>query len=481
MPSDAIGRPVKDRARNHREPRSGSLTFLGGAGTVTGSKYLVAADRARVLVDCGLFQGQADLRRRNWAPLPLDPRGIDAAVLTHAHLDHCGHLPRLVRDGFTGPVYCTPDTARLAELVLRDSAHLLREEAEHANLHGWSKHHPARPLYEERDVERALALMRPVDLGSETQIAPGTVLRLHHAGHILGSGWAHLTLEDGRTIAFSGDLGRPVHPLLAPPEPFSGADVLLVESTYGDRHHDDQASRVRFADAVNRTLSRGGHVLIPSFAVDRTEVVLHELAELKRTGKIPASVPVFVDSPMALQTLRVYRDAIDRRSPCLRAELTAEGEAALDPAPFTPARSAQESAGIQHSPVPSVIVSASGMATGGRVVHHLRRLLPDPRNSVLVVGFAALGTRARDLVDGARSVKMFGTYVPVRAEVVNVPGFSAHADADEVLGWLRGAPAPDTVYIVHGEPRSSERLRARIAKELGWNAVVPRPGERATV
>lgn len=481
MPSDAIGRPVKDRTWHLRQPRPGSLTFLGGAGTVTGSKYLIAADHAQVLVDCGLFQGQADLRRRNWAPLPLDPRRVDAAVLTHAHLDHCGYLPRLVRDGFAGPVYCTPDTARLAELVLRDSAHLLREEAEHANLHGWSKHHPARPLYEEKDVERALALMRPVGLGSETQIAPGTVLRLHHAGHILGSSWAHLTLDDGRTVAFSGDLGRPVHPLLAPPEPFSGADVLLVESTYGDRQHDDQASRVRFADAVNRTLSRGGHVLIPSFAVDRTEVVLHELAELKRTGKIPASVPVFVDSPMALQTLRVYRDAIDRRSPCLRVELTAEGQAALDPAPFTPARSAQESADIQHSPVPSIIVSASGMATGGRVVHHLRRLLPDPRNSVLAVGFAALGTRARDLVDGARSVKMFGTYVPVRAEVVNVPGFSAHADADEVLGWLSGAPAPDTVYIVHGEPRGSERLRARIAKELGWNAVVPRPGERAAV
>ncbi|MER5635528.1 MBL fold metallo-hydrolase [Kitasatospora sp. NPDC002227] len=467
--------------RRASAPRPGLLTFLGGVGTVTGSKYLVETDHARVMVDCGLFQGPAELRRRNRRPLPLDPHDVDAVVLTHAHLDHCGYLPRLVRDGFAGPVYCTPDTARIAELVLRDSAHLLREEAAHANLHGWSKHRPAEPLYDDHDVDQLLRLLRPIELGSPTEIAPGTVLRLHHAGHILGSSWAHLTLEDGATIAFSGDLGRPVHPLLTPPEPFHGADVLLVESTYGNRHHDDQASRVHFADAVNRTLARGGHVLIPSFAVDRTEVVLHELAELKRTGKIPASVPVFVDSPMALRTLRIYQDAIDRRSPCLRPEVTEDGSGALDPEPFTAARSSEESAGIQHSAVPSIIVSASGMATGGRVVHHLQRLLPDPRNTVLIVGFAAYGTRARDLVDGARALKMYGGYVPVRAEVVDVPGFSAHADADEVLGWLRDAPAPGTVYLVHGEPSGSEHLRRRIAEELGWNAVVPAPGERVLI
>ncbi|WP_051942934.1 MBL fold metallo-hydrolase RNA specificity domain-containing protein [Streptacidiphilus rugosus] len=463
-------------------PRPGLLTFLGGVGTVTGSKFMVETDHARVLVDCGLFQGQKELRRRNWRPLPLDPRDVESVVVTHAHLDHTGYLPRLVREGFRGPVYCTPDTARLAELILRDSAHLMEEEALHANREGWSKHRPAEPLYTLKDAEEVLARFSPVEIGLDTEIAEGTVLRLHHAGHILGSSWAHLTLEDGGTVAFSGDLGRQVHPLLLPPEPFSGADVLLVESTYGNRHHDDAISRDVFAAALTRTLARGGSVLIPSFAVDRTEVVLHQLAELRRTGVLPAAVPVYVDSPMALRALRVYQDAFDRRSPQLRPELLADPGAALDPAPFTAARTPQESAEIQHSAVPSIIVSASGMATGGRVVHHLRRMLPDPRNTVLVVGFAAQGTRARDLVEGARSLKMFGTYVPVRAEVVDVPGFSAHADSEEILTWLRGAPQPPkALYVVHGEPEGSERLRDRIEHELGWNAVVPSSGERVLV
>lgn len=475
-PLPTAGEPQPSRLR------PGLLTFLGGVGTVTGSKFMVETDHARVLVDCGLFQGQAELRRRNWRPLPLDPRDVEAVVVTHAHLDHTGYLPRLVRDGFRGPVYCTPDTARLAELVLRDSAHLMEEEALHANREGWSKHRPAEPLYTEKDAEQVLTRIRPVEIGADTEVAQGTVLRVHHAGHILGSAWAHLTLEDGGTIAFSGDLGRPVHPLLLPPEPFSGADVLLVESTYGNRHHDDAISRDVFAAALTRTLARGGDVLIPSFAVDRTEVVLHELADLRRTGVLPAHVPVYVDSPMALRALKVYQDAVDRRCPQLRPELFDDARRALDPEPFTAARTPEESAAIQHSPVPSVIVSASGMATGGRVVHHLRRMLPDPRNTVLVVGFAAQGTRARDLVEGARTLKMFGTYVPVRSEVVDVPGFSAHADVDEILAWLRGAPEPPhAVYVVHGEPEGSQRLHDRIHDELGWNAVVPRSGERVLI
>ncbi|MEY9941861.1 MBL fold metallo-hydrolase [Streptacidiphilus sp. MAP5-3] len=402
---------------------------------------MVETDHARVLVDCGLFQGQKELRRRNWRGLPLDPRDVECVVVAHAHLDHTGYPPRLVREGFHGPVLCTPDTARLTELILRDSAHLMEEEALHANREGWTKHRPAMPLYTEEDAEQVLALLCPVEIAEDAEIAEGTVLRLHHAGHILGSSWAHLDLEDGGTVAFSGDLGRQVHPLLLPPEPCSGADVLLVESTYGNRHHDDSNSRTVFAAALTRTLARGGSVLIPSFAVDRTEVVLHELAELRRTGALPAGVPVFVDSPMALRALGVYQDAFDRRSPQLRPELLADAGAALDPEPFTAARTCEESEAIEHSLVPSVIVSACGKATGGRVVHHLRRLLPDPRNTVMVVGFAAQGTRARDLVEGARSLKMFGTYVPVRAEVVDVRGFSAHADADEILAWLPGCLA----------------------------------------
>lgn len=462
-------------------PRPGLLTFLGGVGTVTGSKFMVETDHARVMVDCGLFQGLAELRRRNRRPLPLDPADVHAVVLTHAHLDHCGYLPRLVRDGFRGPVFTTPNTARLAELILRDSAHLLREDADHANAHGWSKHRPAEPLYDETDVERTLALFDPVPLDTDVEITESTVLRLHHAGHILGSAWAHLTLEDGHTLAVSGDLGRPVHPLLRPPEPFGGADVLLMESTYGNRHHEETAARAWFARAIDRTLARGGTVVIPSFAVDRTEVVLHQLAELRRTGRLPAHAPVYVDSPMALAALQIYREAFATRAPELRADVLDEGDAALDPEPFSLVRSLQESLTLERSSLPSVLVSASGMATGGRVVHHLRRLLPDPRNTVIVVGFAAEGTRARDLVDGARVLKMYGTYVPVRAEVVDVPAFSAHADAAEIIEWLRHAPPPSATYLVHGEPGGCEALRDRIDRELGWTAVVPRSGERVLV
>jgi metallo-beta-lactamase family protein len=465
----------------HPTSRPGLLTFLGGVGTVTGSKFMVETDHARVMVDCGLFQGLADLRRRNRRALPLDPADVHAVVLTHAHLDHCGYLPRLVADGFRGPIVTTPHTARLAELVLRDSAHLQKEDADHANRFGWSKHTPAEPLYNEQDVELTLQLFKPVPLDTDVEITDDTVLRLHHAGHILGSAWAHLTLEDGHTLAVSGDLGRPVHPLLRPPEPFSGADVLLMESTYGNRHHEETAAREWFARAIERTLARGGTVVIPSFAVDRTEVVLHQLAELRRAGRIPAGAPVYVDSPMALAALQIYRDAFASKAPELRPDVLAEGEAALDPEPFQVIHSLQESLALEHSSVPSILVSASGMATGGRVVHHLRRLLPDPRNTVIVVGFAAEGTRARDLVDGARALKMYGTYVPVRAEVVNVPAFSAHADAAEIIEWLRQAPPPSAAYLVHGEPDGSEALRDRIDRELGWTAVVPRSGERVLV
>lgn len=461
--------------------RPGLLTFLGGVGTVTGSKFLVETDHARFMIDCGMFQGIAELRRLNRRPLPVDPADVQAVVLTHAHLDHCGYLPRLVRDGFRGPVLTTPDTARLAELILRDSAHLMREEAEHANTHGWSKHRPAVPLYDEEDVERTLRMFDPVPLDTDVDITSDTVLRLHRAGHILGSAWAHITLEDGHTVAASGDLGRPVHPLLRPPEPFTGADALLMESTYGNRHHEAPAARSRFAEAVERTLHRGGTVVIPSFAVDRTEVVLHELTRLRESGALPGGVPVYADSPMALAALRIYREAFAARSVELRPEVLGQGLPALEPEPFTPVRSVEESIRLEGSAVPSVLVSASGMATGGRVVRHLRRLLPDPRNTVVVVGFAAEGTRARDLVDGARVLKMYGTYVPVRAEVVNIPAFSAHADAGEIIDWLRKAPPPGATYLVHGEPVGAQALRDRIDRELGWTAAVPRSGERVLV
>ncbi|WP_370417628.1 MBL fold metallo-hydrolase [Streptomyces sp. QH1-20] len=345
--------------------RPGLLSFLGGVGTVTGSKFMVETDHVRVLVDCGLFQGPAELRRLNWRRFPVDASAVHAVVLTHAHVDHCGYLPRLVRQGFHGDVFCSPNTARLAEIVLRDSARLQMEQADHCNRYGHSKHHPAEPLYDEMDVDRTMRLFRTVEPGAETEVARDTRLILHHAGHILGSTWAFLTLEDGHTLASSGDLGRPVHPLLRSPEPFTGADVLLLESTYGNRRHDSDSSRAVFREALNRTLERGGTVVIPAFAVDRTEVVLHELARLRRTGALPRAVPVYVDSPMALAALRVYEEALVARAPEIRPEVVDAGASVLDPAPFSAARSVEESMAVQEVEGPAVIVSASGMATGG--------------------------------------------------------------------------------------------------------------------
>ncbi|QGV77365.1 MBL fold metallo-hydrolase [Streptomyces ficellus] len=473
--------PLDRAAVTPAKPRPALLTFLGGVGTVTGSRFLVESDHTRVLLDCGLFQGLADLRRRNWRPLPRVAADVHAVVVTHAHLDHCGYLPRLVRHGFRGPILMTAYTARLTEIVLRDSAHLQMEAAQHANEHGWSKHRPAKPLYDNQDVERTLKLFDPVPVGSTVEIEAGTTLTLHHAGHILGSAWARLTLEDGHTLATSGDLGRPGHPLLRPAEPFSGADVLLVESTYGNRRHDDETARAGFADVITRTLARGGTVVIPAFALDRTEVVLHELSELRRAGTLPADVPVFVDSPMALAALDVYRDAVAAQAAELRPEIAGHGAADLHPEPFLAARTVQESIAISEREGPAVIVSSAGMATGGRVLHHLSRLLPDPRNAVVIVGFAAAGTRSRELVDGARTLKMFGEYLPVRAGIANVPHFSAHADAAQIIDWLREAPAPHTTYLVHGEPDAADALRSRIDRELNWTAVVPRSGEAVLV
>ncbi|HLK01162.1 MAG TPA: MBL fold metallo-hydrolase [Streptosporangiaceae bacterium] len=460
-----------------------ALTFLGAAGTVTGSKFLVDTPKARVLVDCGLFQGARELRQRNWEPFPLSAAEIDAVVLTHAHLDHCGYLPALARQGFSGPVFATGYTAELAEIVLRDSARLLAEEAAHANSYGWSKHHPALPLYTEDDVSRAVRLITPVEPGQATGIAPDITLTLHHAGHILGSAWARLEFTGGRrscTLVSSGDLGRPGHRLLRPPDPFTGADVLLVESTYGNREHSDEQALRGFADAITRTLTRGGSVIIPAFAVDRTEVILRTLRELHLAGEIP-QVPVLIDSPMALAALGVYQKAIAARSSELRPEIIADGTEALDPGLLRELRTAAESITANKPAQPSLIVSASGMATGGRVLHHLRHLLPDARNTVLIVGFAAEGTRARDLAEGARTIKIHGEYVPVRAEIVQTDAFSAHADSGDVLSWLAGAPAPRTTYVVHGEPSAASALRDRLDTDLGWTAVVPATGERVVV
>ena len=453
-----------------------SLTFLGAAGTVTGSKYLLETADGKTLIDCGLFQGLSELRRRNWQPPAAPLTNLDAVVLTHAHLDHTGYLPLLVRHGWRGPVYATPGTIELTKIVLTDSAHLLEEEAEHANRYGWSKHHPAEPLYTGRDVERATELLRPVRHGAPTELPDGVRLEFGRAGHILGSSWARI--DAGHTsIVTSGDLGRPVHPLLCPPDPRPECDTLLLESTYGNRKHDTAEALDRFAAMVRRTVERGGSVLIPAFAVDRTEVLLYELNELRSDGRIP-DLPVVVDSPMALACLRVYRRAQQEGWPELRPDLPAD---ALDLPHLVEVRTPEESARWNDPRQPAIIVSASGMATGGRILHHLKHVLPNRRHTVAIVGFAAEGTRARQLVDGATAVKIHGGYVPVRCEVFTATSLSAHADADELFAWATGARPPRTCHVVHGEPASAQALATRLHDEAGWTAVVAREGERVVI
>jgi metallo-beta-lactamase family protein len=461
------------------QDRAPTLQFLGGAGTVTGSKYLVRTRDAAVLLDCGLFQGLRELRERNWDPPSFDPGAIDAVIVTHAHVDHCGYLPRLVASGYRGPVFMTPATAELARIVLPDCAHLLEEEATYANRKGFSRHHPALPLYTQDDAWRALELIESVPIDTKWMAAPNVDARFVPAGHILGAASISLrTAASGPTIGFSGDLGRASHPFLVEPAPIGDVDVLLVESTYGDRMHPATDPSEDLATTITRTLDRGGNVLIPAFAVDRTEVMLHHLARLVRTGRIPRDVPVYVDSPMALSALEVYRRAFGRRDPDIR-----PGAGSADYQFAVPGlrevREVEESKALNRPHTPCIVVSASGMATGGRVVHHLAHWLPDARNTVLLVGYQAQGTRGRQLLEGATELKMLGRYVPVRAEIVDLPQFSVHADAAELLDWVAGATQPpDTVYVVHGEPPASAALARAIREKLQWTAVVPRHGER---
>ncbi|MFP4513211.1 MAG: MBL fold metallo-hydrolase [Acidimicrobiales bacterium] len=455
------------------------LTFLGAAETVTGSRFLVDTPEARVLVDCGMFQGLKRLRLRNWEPFPVDPGTIDAVVITHAHVDHVGFLPALVRDGFAGPVHATAGTRALAGIVLPDSGRLQEEEAAYANRKGFSKHRPALPLFTEADAEESLRSFRDTPYDDETEIAPGVHLTLRPAGHILGSATVTLRLaaDGGRRVVFTGDLGRRHHPLLRPPAPPGPADVVVMESTYGNRSHDDVGALETFANAIARTVGRGGTVLIPAFAVDRTEVILHSLHHLMTSGVLP-DLTVYVDSPMALAALGVYRRAIDDGTSDIRPEVAGRSEL-LDAGRLVEVHSTDESKALAEVTAPSIIVSASGMATGGRVIHHLHRLLPDNRNTVILAGFQAPGTRGRLLADGARHVKMLGHHVPVRAEVVEINAFSVHADQHELREWVAAADAPpDTVYLVHGEHAASDVLRADIEADLGFTTVVPSDGER---
>ncbi|MEJ5992352.1 MBL fold metallo-hydrolase [Ramlibacter sp. PS3R-8] len=441
------------------------LTFMGAAGTVTGSKYLLEHDGRRLLVDCGLFQGLKQLRLRNWDRFPLDPASIDAVVLTHAHIDHSGYLPGLIKKGFKGPVFATEATRDLCELLLPDSGHLQEEDAFYANRHGFSKHHPAEPLYTEEDGRRALRLFRAQPFGTAFEPIPGVSIRFSPAGHILGAASVHVAWEGGSAL-FSGDLGRDEDVIMRPPEAPAAADYVIVESTYGDRLHANEDPATLVAGAINRTAARGGVVVIPAFAVGRAQALMHIVAVLKKERRIP-DLPLFLNSPMAVNATALYHkyrpqhrlsvEECDRMHTGARIVNTVE-----------------ESRKLNELRFPAVIISASGMATGGRVVHHLKAFAPDHRNTVLLAGYQAAGTRGAALAGGATQIKIHGDYVPVRAEVANIGALSAHADRNELLAWLAKLPrAPRRVFVTHGEPVAADHLRQAIEEKHGWSCTVP--------
>jgi metallo-beta-lactamase family protein len=458
--------PYPPRRAVHRAPEGFRLAFLGATGTVTGSRYLLTAGGRRLLVDCGLFQGYKPLRLRNWDHFPVDPASVEAVVLTHAHLDHAGYLPLLVRHGFRGPVYCTEATAALSRILLPDSAHLLEEEAHYANRKGTSKHHPALPLYTQDDVEATLRLLRPVPLHEAFAPVPGVEATMRGAGHILGA--ASVTLAHaGTRIGFSGDLGRADDAVMRAPEAPGPADLLVVESTYGDRAHPDVDAETELGAVVARVAARGGVVVIPAFAIGRAQALLHAIARLKARGAIPSALPVYLNSPMAAAATSLYS-----RFPATH-KLDAAALAALRDA-ATVVTTAEQSKALNRRHGPMVILSASGMATGGRVIHHLAAFAPDTRNAIVLAGFQAGGTRGAALAAGHRTIRIFGQDVPVGAEVVQLGASSAHADADGLLAWLRSAPqVPRRVFVTHGEPAAADALRLRIVRELGWDACVP--------
>ena len=455
-----------------------TLTFLGGAGTVTGSKYLLTIGSRRVLVDGGLFQGTKELRLLNWADFPVDAHTVDLILLTHAHMDHVGYLPALVKRGFQGRILCTDATEDLAGIVLRDAGYLQERDAEHATEGGYSKHNPPLPLYTVRDVEQTLPLLSLVDFDTDVDLGGGVVARWTRAGHILGSASIHVTTPDG-SVLFSGDLGRADHPVIRARGTPAGADVVLVESTYGDREHPEPVNlpHEELADVIRRTVQRGGSVLIPAFAVDRTEVVLKTISEMQADRRIPV-VPIYVNSPMALAALRVYRAEKYRDE--LRADL--DPDHFLNLPNLREVHSTEESRAITKPDDPCIIISSSGMATGGRVLHHLEAMLPDSRNAVVLVGYQGEGTRGRLLAEGAEHLKMHGAYVPVKAEIVQDHEFSVHADASELVDWLAAlSPRPGIVFCVHGEERGAKPLARRIHDELGLTAVIPTMGETVVV
>lgn len=450
-----------------------SLQFLGAAGTVTGSRYLIESSGQRILVDCGLFQGYKQLRERNRADFPVPPDTIGTVLLTHAHLDHSGYIPALVRNGFRGKVLCTPATRDLCSLLLPDSGHLLEEEAKYALKKGYSKHANPTPLYTAEDAKTALGHFVTHDFDREVEVGHGLRARFHEAGHLLGAAQINLDIE-GTIVHFSGDLGRAHDPLMRPPQPLQQADVLVCESTYGNRKHPRVDAEAELAPVIRRVAARGGVIIIPAFAIGRAQGLMLHIARLRERGEIPA-VPVYLNSPMAIDATDIYHRYHEEHH-VTDAECQAMYELA------TMVRTVDESKALNRRHGPMIILSASGMLTGGRVLHHLEAFAPDSRNAIVLSGYQAGGTRGAALVGGADHLRMFGREVPIRAEVVPLQSFSGHADADEILAWMGGATRePKTTYVTHGDPDAADTLRGRIQRELGWQARVPEHLERVPV
>jgi metallo-beta-lactamase family protein len=452
-----------------------SLQFLGAAGGVTGSKYLFSRGDDQVLIDCGLFQGLKELRQRNWAPLPINLSRLRAVVLTHAHIDHSGYLPRIVSKGYKGPVFATPGTCDLLGVMLPDAAYLQEEEARYANRKGFSRHAPALPLYTIEDAEQALKLLRPTRVDESVEVARGIFLDFGRVGHILGAGSARLSFEvngQKRTLVDSGDLGRYDRPILKDPEPAGSADWLLIESTYGNRSH-AKDSEIELRDLIKDTVAQRGCLIIPAFAIGRTQELIYTIRQMEDAGEIPP-VPVHVDSPMGIEATEIYCRHIDEHDFDMR-QLRNQESCPINSRHMVVDKTPEQSKAINSLKGPLIIISASGMATGGRVLHHLKHRLPNPDTTVLFAGYQAEGTRGRLLQDGAKDVKMLGEAIPVRAKIKVLDGFSAHADQTEILRWLRTfKKAPKMTYIVHGEPPAAQALDAVIREQLKWKVEIAR-------
>jgi len=452
------------------------ITFHGAARTVTGSKYLLEADGAQVLIDCGMFQGLKKLRERNWAPTPFDVNTLDAVVLTHAHLDHVGYLPRVVKEGFDGPVYCTPATTKLAELIMLDSAKIQESDAKYANKKGYSKHKPALTLYAGQDAKQAIQQFRSTPRGKWFSPAEPIWMRFHDAGHLLGSNMIEVEIRNQKEplrILFSGDVGRYDGPLYHDPAPPPACDYLVCESTYGNRDHPDSDLLAALEGVVHRAIERGGVMLMASFAVGRAQQLIYLLQVLKKEKRIP-DLPIYLDSPMSVDATKIYKEHRDDHD-------LSEGELidrkVLGGPSLHLCRSADESKALNHVKGTAIIIASSGMMTGGRIVHHLKQRLPDKKTTVVIGGYMAIGTRGRRIQEGAEFIRMHGEEIPVHAAIESVPGLSGHADRTGLLRWLQDLPDPRRVFLTHGEPDSAEALADELSGSRGWNVHVPDLGE----